>query len=262
MEISTLIGFALGAGLIYWGVTAGNLLFMLNWHGLIVVIGGTMAALFINAPLSYLWRAFVSFLEIFFTRRKTDIKDLINVLVHLSEQAKMKGILSLQLTPREQKIAGGFLARAVQVAKEQNDPAFVRTVLEEELVQIQEKSRESVNLFRTMGVLAPMFGLLGTLLGIIQVLKELSNPSMVGKSMAMAITSAFYGILLANLVCIPVAGKLRLRNLEELREKEIIIEGMSEILKGSIPLMVMRKLFPYSADLNAPGAKPGTQAKN
>ena len=104
---------------------------------------------------------------------------------------------------------------------------------------------EIANVYRTMGILAPMFGLLGTLIGIISVLKQLSDPESVGPAMGVAITSAFYGILLANMVCVPIAGKIRARIWLRVKLKSMILEGILEIMKGSIPLVVERRLQAY-----------------
>ena len=93
--------------------------------------------------------------------------------------------------------------------------------------------------------LAPMFGLLGTLIGIVSVLRDLANPASVGASMAVAMTTAFYGISLANIFCVPVAGKLRSRNIEELQAKTMVAEGIVMMLRGTVPLVIERKLRSY-----------------
>jgi len=260
MDISTIIGVITGVGLVFWGVTEGDLLsILLNWHGLAVVVGGTMAAAFISSPMSYLWESFKAFFSIFFLPKRMNVNRLIALMIRLARQARTGGILSLQLAPGEETICGGFLDKAVQISREQGQAEFVQLVLQQEINQSLERSRETVNIYRTMAVLSPMFGLLGTLIGIIQVLRELSNPQAVGTSMALAITSAFYGIFLSNLIFIPIAGKLRIRNLEELREKEIILDGVVEMLQGSIPLVVLRKLLPYRAGAGMSGDQGGKE---
>jgi chemotaxis protein MotA len=149
------------------------------------------------------------------------------------------------LKEADPKVAGGFLERAATAALEYSDSKFVRQVLEQEINQAFDDINEVANIYRTMGVLAPMFGLLGTLIGIIAVLKEISNPEAVGPAMAVAITSAFYGILFANIVCVPVAGKLRSRALAQIRIKSMVLEGIMEIMKGSLPMVVERRLQAY-----------------
>ena len=96
-----------------------------------------------------------------------------------------------------------------------------------------------------MGILSPMFGLLGTLMGIIGVLRQLSDPEGVGPAMAVAITSAFYGILFSNMICVPIAGKIRARIWLRVKLKSMILEGILEIMRGSVPLVVERRLQSY-----------------
>ena len=133
-------------------------------------------------------------------------------------------------------------SRAATAALEYNDSNFVRQVLEQEINQNVDDMNEVTNVYRTMGIMSPMFGLLGTLIGIVEVLKDLANPESVGPAMAVAITSAFYGILFANVVCVPIAGKMRAKVWMEVRMKSMILEGILEIMKGSVPLVVERRL--------------------
>ena len=125
---------------------------------------------------------------------------------------------------------------------EYNDSNFVRHVLEQEVNQRVDEMNEVANVYRTMGILAPMFGLLGTLIGIMGVLREISNPEFVGPAMAVAITSAFYGIVFANIVCVPIAGKIRTKIWMDVKVKSMILEGIMEITKGSVPIVVERRL--------------------
>jgi chemotaxis protein MotA len=131
------------------------------------------------------------------------------------------------------------------VAVEYNDPELVKSILEGEINTSFDRHNEVINVFRTAAILAPMFGLLGTLIGIVSVLKQISNPETVGGAMAVAMTTAFYGISLANMFCVPVAGKLRIRNLEELRAKSMVADGVVMMMRGTIPLVIERKLQAY-----------------
>ena len=165
---------------------------------------------------------------------------LIPVLVGLAEQTRLRGFSALK--EADPKLAGGFLNRAATAALEYNDTNFVRQVLEQEINQNADDMNEVTNVYRTMGVMSPMFGLLGTLIGIVEVLKDLANPESVRPAMAVAITSAFYGILFANVVCVPISGKMRAKVWLEVRMKSMILEGILEIMKGSVPLVVERRL--------------------
>ncbi|MBI4056287.1 MAG: MotA/TolQ/ExbB proton channel family protein [Elusimicrobia bacterium] len=244
MDFTSLVGILGVIGLIYLGQKTGELTSVfLNWHGMIVVLGGTAVAMFLNTPGRYLWKGFYSLLSIFRNSPYGSPERTISLMVSLAESAQARGMNVLKEV--DSRVAEGFLVRASQLALEQNNSDFVREVLEREINQESEVDNENANLFRVMGTLAPMFGLVGTLIGIVQVLRQLSNPEQVGPAMAVAITSAFYGILFSNLVCIPAAGKLRIRSLQKVQTKAMILEGVLLVMKGEIPLLVETKLRSY-----------------
>lgn len=244
MDITTILGMAGAAALIFGGFAGGQIsASLINMHGVVVVMGGTLVATLLNTPLKHVIRS-ISELGCFFTENgESSPEKLIPVIVELAEQCRKRGFAVLKDT--DPAMAKGFLIRAASAALEYNDTNFVRQVLEQEINQSVDDMNEVANVYRTMGVMAPMFGLLGTLIGIIGVLKDLANPESVGPAMAVAITSAFYGIFFANLVCVPIAGKMRAKVWLQVRIKSMILEGILEIMKGSLPLVVERRLQAY-----------------
>ena len=244
MDFTTLFGALAMAALLARGAVTGEISSaFLNWHGLGLVLGGTAAAILINTPGRYVLKAFKAMFSLIETSPYARPERATAALVALAAQAQGRG--SAALRDVDPRAAGGFLAHAAQIAREHNDPAFVREVLEADIDQAYDVENETANVFRSMGVLSPMFGLVGTLIGIVNVLKELSNPELVGGAMAVAITSAFYGILLANVVCVPVAGKLRIRSLQALKTKTVVLEGVLLIMQGAVPAVVETKLQAY-----------------
>lgn len=241
MDITTILGFAGAAALIIAGV-AGNQISasLINMHGVVVVLGGTFVAMLISTPLKFVARAAREVSIIFRENDEASPEKLIPVLVSLAEESRKRGFSALK--DADGALAGGFLSRAATAALEYNDYKFVRQVLETEINQSVDDMNEVANVYRTMGVMAPMFGLLGTLIGIIGVLKDLANPESVGPAMGVAITSAFYGIFFANMFCLPIAGKMRARIWMDVRMKTMILEGILEIMNGSMPLVVERRL--------------------
>ena len=197
-------------------------------------------AMLINSPAAYLRKAALEIRSILAPEDGMRPEKMIGPMVELAEQCRQRGLAALK--DADPAAAGGFLARAAAAALEYNDYKFVKQVLEEEINQALDEKNEVANVYRTMGVMAPMFGLLGTLIGIIGVLKDLASPENVGPAMAMAITSAFYGIVFSNLVCVPVAGKIRARGIMETHTRSMIMEGILEIMKGSLPMVVERRL--------------------
>jgi chemotaxis protein MotA len=247
MDIMTLFGFMVLVLVIAASYFLGELpLVLFNFHAVLLVIGGTLIATMINTPKKYFLKAIKAFSLVFISGEYEDIYPAINHIVELSEKARKNGLKTLK--EADENIANGFLKRACDAVVEYGDQNFVKNILEKEINQSFEELNEVSNVYRTMSLLSPMFGLIGTLIGIIGVLKDLSNPAAVGPAMAIAITSAFYGILLSNLLFVPVAGKIRAKAIMRLKLKEMILEGVLEIMKGSIPLMIERRMKTYAED--------------
>lgn len=241
MDITSVIGAIALIGLVVGGAISGALpAFFINEHGLVIVFGGTGAAMLLNTPIDDLKRA-VKALKVFW-RGETfpPPAAVVASVTALAEQVHKQGAAALQQA--DQKAVQGYLRRAAMIAVQYNDPDLVESILEGEINVAFDRHNEVVNVFRTAAILAPMFGLLGTLIGIVSVLKQISNPETVGGAMAVAMTTAFYGISLANVFCVPVAGKLRLRGLEEHKAKVMVAEGVVMMMRGTIPLVIERKL--------------------
>ena len=244
MDLSTIIGLFAFAALIFLGVVTKQLSAALfNPHAIFVVLGGCFVAMLINTPLKYLIKAVTELKDLMFNEESVNPQRIVPVMTELAEQCRKRGLSALK--DADPNIAKGFLGRAAQAALEYNDYNFVKQVMEQEINQGVDETGEVANVYRTMSVLMPMLGLLGTLIGIIGVLKDLANPESVGPAMAVAITSAFYGIFLANMVCVPIAGKIRLRIWLDVKMKSMILEGVLEIMKGSIPIVVERRMQSY-----------------
>ncbi|HAH32938.1 MAG TPA: hypothetical protein DCL44_11565 [Elusimicrobia bacterium] len=241
MDLSTVFGIIAFVLLIGGGVISKQLsTSLVNTHGVFVVLGGCLVAMLINTPLKYLYKAVTELITLVGDDNSSNIQRVIPVITNLAEECRRKGLSALK--EADPSIAKGFLNRASLAALEYNDYNFVRQIMEQEINQAADETNEIANVYRTMGVLMPMFGLLGTLIGIIGVLKDLSNPESVGPAMGVAITSAFYGIFMANMVCVPIAGKIRARIWMDVKLKSMILEGVLEIMKGSIPIVVERRL--------------------
>lgn len=243
MDLTSVLG-AGGAlaGLAYAFATGGISSVFINAHGILIVLVGTFLAMLINTPLEKIFQA-LGCVRLVFFGRSADLNGSYRALVQLSRDAHSRGVSALR--EASPAVGDGFLHHAAQTALEFKDAEYVQEVLESEVVNEFDRNNEIVNIFRTAAVLAPMFGLLGTLIGIVDVLKQISDPEQVGRAMGVAVTTAFYGILLANMVAIPLAGKLRLRFWEQYLMKQLVVEGVSMILKGSVPALVERRLQSY-----------------
>lgn len=244
MDLATVVGTLGFVALLGLGVVSGEVsAVFLNAHGLIIVFGGTAAAILLNTPMQYLRDTVKACVDMYRPDPYGDPGELVPVLVRLAEQVQQGGLQALRSA--DTKAAGGFLLAASTTALEYNNPEFVRKVLETEVNNQVDRANEVINIIRTAGVVSPMFGLIGTLLGIIQVLQNIADPKAVGPAMAVAITSAFYGIIVANVIAIPVAGKMRMRLWEEIKMKAMVVEGVIGMMQGVVPLVLERRLMAY-----------------
>jgi chemotaxis protein MotA len=246
MDITTIAGVSGVCAMVFIAVATGQVTkVFLNFHGLFLVGGGTIMSILLNTPLEYFWAAVKSVPSMLSSHDSVKPKTVLPVLISTSQAVHSGGINALRNV--DQRAGAGFVAHAAQVALENNDPEYVRTILEQEIIQDHEHNNEIINVYRTMGIVSPMFGLIGTLIGIVDVLKHISNPEEVGANMAIAVTTAFYGILFANLFAVPVAGKLRLRHLQEFLMRQMVVEAVIEMLKGTVPAVLERKLKTFIA---------------
>ncbi|MBI3288242.1 MAG: MotA/TolQ/ExbB proton channel family protein [Elusimicrobia bacterium] len=241
MDLTTVLGaFGLTALLVV-GVKTGQLppLF-LNWHGIAIVFGGTAAAMLLNTPTEYITRAVASLGLLLRGNPYPNTDKIVTAVVALAEKVRTRGAAAFNET--DPRAVGGYLQRAAVAAAEHNNVEVVQQMLVDEINAAYDLNNETINVFRTASVLAPMFGLLGTLIGIVSVLKQISNPESVGAAMAVAMTTAFYGISVANVICVPIAGKLRIRNDQELKARSMVVEGVVMMMRGTVPIVIERKL--------------------
>lgn len=260
MDLTTLAG-GLGAiALLLYGIMhEGALGAFMNLHGVTLVLGGTLCATMINSSPRDMANSFKAGISLLFKPKTIPAEDVLRHMTWMATKARQLGVLSLEEERKNIK-DDGFLARAIDVCVTTNDETLSRLTLEEEIERIKKRHQEVGNVFRTMGLLGPMFGLLGTLIGIISVLRNISEPESVGPAMAVSISSAFYGILLANLFCVPAAGKLRSRSLDELVSKEIMKEGILDIFfSDRIPTMIEMRLLSF---LKGGGKAPMSRGDN
>jgi len=254
MNWTILIGTLSAVGLAVFSLrTGGSGRSLFNMHGVTVVIGGTIVSTLINSPLSLIWGTFIEAASLFFPPRLPSPEAVVTEMSRLARRAQTEGGL-LSLQGQSQGFANGWLNRAVNVAIAAGESDETRRVLEVDVRQLRIRRQENANLMRTMGTLSPMFGLLGTLLGMIEVLETISTPTKVGPAMALALSSAFMGISLANLVCIPLAGAMRLRAMNETLVLEMILEGILDIAAGKPSSLVEMHLSGYAGQRRSEGS--------
>lgn len=246
IDLMTFLGLALGLGAVYivmyWGGTSHLL-----WHrdAFVLVFGGTFASALISTPLEILYRVPSAILRVIFYKKTYHPKQIINLLVNYAEKAKREGIASLQ--EEVSKVKDKFLQDAIGMVVDGLNSELIRENLLKEITFIRKRHHQVSNVIRSMGTFSPIFGLLATLLGVVQVLKSISDPQSLGTSMAIAVTGTFYGIASANFLFLPIANKLDAHTEAELLAKEVMIEGILSIEKGDIPIIVSKRLQAFMA---------------
>lgn len=241
MDIATLIGFILGlASIAYSIISAAGLSGFMEFvdvPSIVIVIGGTIAAVLVSYPLN-------QFLSIFSTAKKAFIykssssADLIAHFLEMNKVARAEGLLALErYTDNE---PDEFLKKAVQMAIDGIAPDTMRATLTNEIDYLRLRHAQSQGIFETLAAQAPSWGMIGTLVGLVLLLGNLDDPSTIGPSMAVAILTTLYGSIIANFFCNPIAKKLELRSAEESVRRELIVEGVIALAQ-SAPSMVMEQ---------------------
>lgn len=243
MDLSTIIGILGAFSLMLAAILYGSpLTIFFNVPALLIVLGGTTGVAFIHFPFKDLREAFRVARKAVF-HRESSISDYIARLMDFANKARKEGILGLQSELEE--IDDDFLAKSVQMAIDGQEPETLRSMLATEIDYVSQRHTKGANIFVALGTYAPAMGMVGTLIGLVQMLQNLNNPSEIGPAMAVALLTTFYGAVIANVICLPIAGKLRNRSESEILIKTLIIEGMQSILSGENPRLIEQKLHAY-----------------
>jgi chemotaxis protein MotA len=257
IDLTTVLGLVIGLGGLAAGILieGGSLASYVGISAFIIIAGGTCGATLVATPLST-FMLIPKLLVIAFTEKKHDIPLVIKKLVGFSERARREGILCL-----ESELAGTddeFLKSGLQLVIDGTDPGLVRDTLETKISFIAERHHLGANVFETAGGFAPTMGIIGTVLGLIKVLSNLSNPTELAGAIALAFIATLYGIMSANLFFLPVAAKLKQKHEHEQLIKHIMMEGIMSLQSGDNPRIVEQKL---KAFLSRGFAKNITAAK-
>ncbi len=240
MDIATILGFILGSFFIVYAIAMGGpLRWFLDLPSVLITIGGTICATMIHYPIKKFLNSFKTVVHIFKTKELSP-KDITSKIIELANVARKEGLLALE--EATEQIDDNFLKKGILLIVDGTDPELVRSILETELAFIEGRHRESQGVFETMANFGPAFGMLGTLIGLIQMLQTMQDPSTIGPAMSVALVTTFYGVLLANFICLPIAGKLKVRSREEILLKEVMLEGLLSIQAGENPRIIEEKL--------------------
>lgn len=245
MDIATVVGIIAGFGLIFISIIlGGSLETFINVPAIVIVVGGTISATLINYPLSDLI-GILGPVRNAFINQDVNPQGLIKTLGEFATIARREGILALETHANE--VDDEFLGRSIQLAIDGTAPELIRDILTTEVAFMEDRHNRGQAILNAMGTSAPAFGMIGTLIGLVQMLAGMEDPSQIGLGMAVALLTTLYGAVLANVVFIPTAGKLKVRTAAELLVKEITIEGILSIQSGDNPRVVEQKLKAFIA---------------
>lgn len=241
MDIATILGVVLALGLILSSIIigGGSLVSFIDPPSIMVVIGGSIAAAMISFPMK-------TFLGVFSVSMKTilykidSIPLLIEQLVSLAETARRDGLLALE--GRIEEIENSFIVLGIQMAVDGTRPEVMEDIMRTELDAVATRHRNGKSILDTMGRFAPAFGMIGTLMGLVIMLGDMSDPSKIGAGMAVALLTTLYGAIVSNVFFLPLAEKLGFTNKQELLAMEIVVRGILAIQSGENPRVIEQKL--------------------
>ncbi len=242
-DFFTIIGILSGFFLLFFAIyLGGGFKVFIDLNAIMITIGGTIAATCISFPPHQVLKVFNVFFKIF-SKRIRSLEEIVEAIVLLSVKARQGGNLSLG--KEEQKIGDNFLKHGVSMVVDGLDIELMETLLDSEIAALKARHTAGQQIFLSMANYAPAFGLVGTIIGLVQMLTKLSDPSSLGPSMAVALITTFYGAILANLIFLPIAEKLKTRMNEEILLMIAIKEGVLSLRLNESTRVIESKLNSY-----------------
>jgi len=244
MDFLSIIGLIVGIGAILLGqyLEGGSLATLVNGPALLIVLGGTLGAVMLQSPFAVFMRSVRMSTWVFFAP-KHQLERTINKIVSWSNIARKEGLLGLEnIEEREKNL---FARKGLQLLIDGSEPENIRAILDVEIETKERFDMQAAKIFESMGGYSPTIGIIGAVLGLIQVMGNLSDPSKLGSGIAVAFVATIYGVAAANLLFIPVANKLKSLVAENVQFRDMIVEGMVSIAEGDNPRNIETKLLGY-----------------
>ncbi len=258
MDIASLLGIVLCFAMLAFGIinAAGieNIFTRyVDVPSAIITFGGSFFAVLASKSMDEYIGGLKSF-SLIFKSPAMDVKAMIQKIIDLSNVARKEGLLSLEEAAGD--LDDEFMKKGILLIVDGTDPELVRGIMETELVSTEERHKNKISFWEDLGTMGPAWGMIGTLVGLVNMLYEMDNPATIGPSMAVALVTTLYGSILANWICSPVAGKLKANNAKEIMIKEIMIEGLLSIQAGENPRVIEEKLKSFLS----PGERANSDA--
>ena len=245
MDIAAIIGWVSGLFFLIASLTISAdyntevLQSIVHWPSVMIAFGGTLACSFLAFPLSKIWVGVKAFTKTLIPPNVDPVGSITRI-IRLANLARREGILALEEAVAE--MDDDFLTQGIMLVVDGTDPDLVKTILETEITYIEERHQDAQGFWGFIASAGPAWGMIGTLIGLIMMFRQMDNLDMIGPSFALAITTTFYGALIANFIANPIISKLKVFSLAEIHAKEVIIEGVLSIQNGENPRIIEEKL--------------------
>jgi chemotaxis protein MotA len=243
-DLATFLGLALASAGILGGLVLekGSVKDIAQYTAALIVGGGTLGAVLVTSPFKSLLSA-VSYLKVIFFERSVDPAALVEQIIVYATKARKQGIVSLESDAAN--IADPFLQKAINLAVDGTDIDELKSMMELEIEQVELQAEDAARIYECGGGYSPTIGIIGAVLGLIQVMKNLANISEVGHGIAVAFVATIYGVALANLILLPAAAKIRTRAAIDSKMRELALDGVIGMIEGSNPKIIRAKLEAY-----------------
>lgn len=251
-DLTTIAGVLVGVGLVLFGhgLEGGRMASLLQGAAAIIVFGGTAGAVLVSFPMQEVRRAITGLRHVFVSDDQA-AEDVLATIGRFAVKARKEGLLSLE--DDAERISDPFLRKGLTLAIDGTNSTTLRAMLEAEITSREEVDEGPARVFEAAGGYAPTVGILGAVLGLINVMENLSDPSRLGSGIAVAFVATIYGVGTANLILLPIGSKLRARAARQARRREVLLEGIMAIQEGLNPRLIDQKLRGlFGVDVPAP----------
>ena len=254
MDLATIIGLILAAVMTVFGILSNgaSMLDYIHAPSALITFGGAFASTLTSHTLQEFING-VKSIKLAFKVPVINTSEMIQNIIDLSNVAKKEGLLSLEEAAGD--LDEPFLKKGILLVVDGTDPDLVRAILETELISIEDRHKKVIGFWDMVAAMGPAWGMIGTLIGLVSMLNDMSDPTSIGPSMAVALITTLYGSLLANWIATPIANKLRVNNAAEMQQNEVMIEGLLSIQAGENPRVIEEKLKSFLAPKDRTGAE-------
>ena len=249
MNLTLIMGWAIAIGCAIGSIMmTGAIGDYIDGGSIFIVVGGSLGALIASTPMADM-KKLMTLVKIAMNGSTIDLNKQIDDIVDMANVARKNGLLALE--ERVSKMEDPFMKNGVMLILDGTDPELVKSVMETEVFFMDDRHSRNISIFERGSAVSPAFGMVGTLIGLINMLQKLDDPSGLGPQMAVALVTTFYGVLLANVVYNPIASQLKMKSQDEQIQKDIIIEGILSIQDGENPRVIRDKLKAFISKTEA-----------